>query len=125
MVDLTRDQHGRVRARLIDLVPVRSGLPGLARLPDRGVPGRRARGRARPVPGYANALRDSLSEAVQVLDAFHIGGLRALTTEVAPVPSTEDGWLAASAAADGRARHRAHAGTAAYARSFVSAWGSC
>jgi hypothetical protein len=25
MVDLTRDEHGRVRARLLDLVPSRSG----------------------------------------------------------------------------------------------------
>ncbi len=35
MVDLTRDQHGRVRARLLDLVPGRSGkrLRRLARRP--------------------------------------------------------------------------------------------
>jgi Transposase len=36
------------------------------------VPGAHHVGCARPVRGCANALRDSLSDAVQVLDAFHV-----------------------------------------------------
>jgi hypothetical protein len=52
MVDLTRDEHGHVRARLLDLVPGRSGgdVPGLARRPGRGVPDPGAGRHVGPVP---------------------------------------------------------------------------
>ncbi len=74
MVDLTRDQNGQVRARLLDLVLGRSG-PAYAGWLDARQPEFRAQIKTAaldPFRGYANALRDSLSDAVQVLDAFHV-----------------------------------------------------
>ena len=74
MVDLTRDTDGRVRARLLDLVAGRSGtayrgwLDGQSELFRAGI----KHAALDPFRGYANALRDSLSDAVQVLDAFHV-----------------------------------------------------
>jgi transposase len=74
MVDLTRDAAGQVRARLLDLVPGRSGTAYAAWLDARTEAFRAGVKHAAldPFRGYANALRDSLSEAVQVLDAFHV-----------------------------------------------------
>jgi len=74
MVDLSRDQHGKVRARLLDLVPGRSGPAYRAWLDARDEAFRAGVRQAAldPFRGYANALRDSLSDAVQVLDAFHV-----------------------------------------------------
>jgi transposase len=74
MVDLTRDQAGRTRARLLDLVPGRSGKAYADWLTDRGDA---FRGRVRvatldPFHGYKNAIDDHLDDAVAVLDAFHI-----------------------------------------------------
>jgi len=69
MVDLTRDQHGRVHARLLDLVPGRTGKAYATWLTDR-TPSFRAGIKVAtldPFRGYANALRDELSEAVLVL----------------------------------------------------------
>ncbi len=74
MVDLSRDPNGQVRARLLDLVLGRSG-PAYARWLDAQQPQFRAQIKSAaldPFRGYANALRDSLSDAVQVLDAFHV-----------------------------------------------------
>jgi transposase len=74
MVDLTRDANGQVRARLLDLVLGRSG-PAYAGWLDARQPEFRANIKSAaldPFRGYANALRDSLSDAVQVLDAFHV-----------------------------------------------------
>jgi hypothetical protein len=74
MVDLTRDADGQVRARLLDLVLGRSG-PAYSGWLDARKPEFRAQIKAAaldPFRGYANALRDSLSDAVQVLDAFHV-----------------------------------------------------
>jgi transposase len=74
MVDLTRDAHGQVRARLLDLVLGRSG-PAYSGWLDARRPEFRAHIKSAaldPFRGYANALRDSLSDAVQVLDAFHV-----------------------------------------------------
>ena len=74
MVDLTRDANGQVRARLLDLVLGRSG-PAYAGWLDARQPAFRAQIKSAaldPFRGYANALRDSLSDAVQVLDAFHV-----------------------------------------------------
>jgi transposase len=74
MVDLTRDANGEVRARLLDLVLGRSG-PACAAWLDARQPEFRGNIKSAaldPFRGYANALRDSLSEAVQVLDAFHV-----------------------------------------------------
>ena len=75
MVDLCRDASGQVKARLLDLVLDRSG----GRHTRAGsTPGSRSSGpqiktaALDPFRGYANALRDSLSDAVQVLDAFHV-----------------------------------------------------
>ena len=74
MVDLTRDANGQVRARLRDLVLGRS-RPAYAGWLDARQPEFRANIKSAaldPFRGYANALRDSLSDAVQVLDAFHV-----------------------------------------------------
>lgn len=74
MVDLTRDGNGQVRARLLDLVLGRSGPAYAGWLDARPEPFRVGVTHAAldPFRGYANALRDSLPDAVQVLDAFHV-----------------------------------------------------
>ena len=74
MVDLTRDQHGRIRARLLDLVPGRSGKAYADWLTDRGEAFRAGVKVATldPFHGYKNAIDDQLEDAVAVLDAFHV-----------------------------------------------------
>ena len=74
MVDLTRDQHGSLHARLLDVVPGRSGTAYAAWLAGQGEPFRAGVKHAAldPFRGYANALRDELPDAVAVLDAFHV-----------------------------------------------------
>ena len=74
MVDLTRDQAGRTRARLLDLVPGRSGKAYADWLDARGDAFRK---RVRvatldPFHGYKNAIDDQLEDATSVLDAFHV-----------------------------------------------------
>ena len=74
MVDLTRDEHGKVRARLLDLVPVRSGEAYKSWLHERGE-AFRARveiATLDPFHGYKNAIDDQLEDARSVLDAFHV-----------------------------------------------------
>lgn len=74
MVDLTRDQHGRVHGRLLDLVPGRSGQTYKSWLRERGE-SFRARveiATLDPFHGYKNAIDDQLEDAVAVLDAFHV-----------------------------------------------------
>lgn len=74
MVDLTRDEHGQVRARLLDVVPGRSGTAYAAWLqntPEGFVP-TVEHAALDPFRGYANAIRDELPNAVAVLDAFHV-----------------------------------------------------
>jgi transposase len=74
MVDLTRDQHGRLHARLLDVVPGRSGTVYAGwlktQLPEfiAGI----EHAALDPFRGYANAIRDELPDAVAVLDAFHV-----------------------------------------------------
>ena len=74
MVDLTRDQHGRTRARLLDLVPGRSGKAYADWLTERGETFRRRVQVATldPFHGYKNAIDDQLEDATSVLDAFHV-----------------------------------------------------
>jgi len=74
MVDLTRDQQGRVRARLLDLVPGRSGKAYADWLTERGEEFRKGIKVAAldPFQGYKTAIDDKLEDAVAVLDAFHI-----------------------------------------------------
>jgi len=74
MVDLSRDANGHVRARLLDLVLGRSG-PAYATWLDARTEQFRVHVKHAaldPFRGYPNALRDSLPDAVQVLDAFHV-----------------------------------------------------
>jgi len=74
MVDLTRDADGRLHARLLDVVPGRSGTVYAGWL------GRQTKdfldavehAALDPFRGYANAIRDELPDAVAVLDAFHV-----------------------------------------------------
>ncbi len=74
MVDLTRDKHGRTRARLLDLVPGRSGTVYNDWLKARGEPFRTRVKIATldPFRGYKNAIDDQLADATAVLDAFHV-----------------------------------------------------
>jgi transposase len=74
MVDLTRDATGRTRARLLDLVPGRSGAAYADWLKARNNTFRAGIGVATldPFHGYKNAIDDQLDDAVAVLDAFHV-----------------------------------------------------
>ena len=74
MVDPTRDKDGHVRARLLDLVPGRSGEAYKTWLRDRGDTFRKSVEIATldPFHGYKNAIDDQLEDAVAVLDAFHV-----------------------------------------------------
>ncbi len=74
MVDLTRDEHGRVRARLLDLVPGRSGKVYSGWLESRSDAFRAGVQVATldPFHGYKNAVDDQLQDATAVLDAFHV-----------------------------------------------------
>ena len=74
MVDLTRDANGHTRARLLDLVPGRSGAVYKDWLDERGEAFRAGVEVATldPFHGYKNAIDDRLEDARSVLDAFHI-----------------------------------------------------
>src|SRR5699024_1850075 len=72
MVDLTRGPHPT--ARLLDLVPGRSGKAYRDWLNERGDAFREGIQIATldPFQGYKNAIDDQLEDATCVLDAFHI-----------------------------------------------------
>ena len=74
MVDLSRDENGRVHARLLDLVPGRSGSVYGDWLTRRGAGFRGGIKIATldPFHGYKNAIDDHLADAVAVVDAFHV-----------------------------------------------------
>lgn len=74
MVDLTRDAQGHTRARLLDLVPGRSGAAYATWLAARNKHFRDHIQIATldPFHGYKNAIDDQLEDTVAVLDAFHI-----------------------------------------------------
>ena len=74
MVDLSRDSKGKTRARLLDLVPGRSGAVYADWLRSRNDIFREQIKVATlgPFHGYKNALDDALEDAIAVLDAFHV-----------------------------------------------------
>lgn len=74
MVDLTRDADGKVAARLLDLVPGRTGTVYADWLAARGEDFRNGIQIAPldPFAGYKNAIDSELDEATAVLDAFHV-----------------------------------------------------
>ncbi|UZJ24760.1 transposase [Rhodococcus antarcticus] len=74
MVDLTRDAQGKVHARLLDLVPGRSGRASADWLAARTTAFRTGIKVAtlHPFHGYNNAIGDQLEDATAVLDAFHV-----------------------------------------------------
>jgi len=74
MVDLTLYEQGRVRARLLDLVPGRSDKVYADWLAERGEAFRTGIKVATldPFHGYKNAIDDQLDDAVAVLDAFPV-----------------------------------------------------
>ena len=74
MVDLTRDEKGKTRARLLDLVPGRSGPVYRDWLQERGEAFAAGVKIATldPFQGYKNAIDDELQDAVAVVDAFHV-----------------------------------------------------
>lgn len=82
MVDLSRDQGGRTRARLLDLVPGRSGKAYADWLQARGEAFRQRVEVATldPFHGYKNAIDDQLADAASVLDAFQRGCTSSSTT---------------------------------------------
>lgn len=74
MVDLTPTADGKVRARLLDLVPGRSGKAYRDWLAARSESFRDCVEVATldPFHGYKNAIDDQLEDATAVLDAFHV-----------------------------------------------------
>ncbi len=74
IVDLTRDEHGQLHARLLDVVPGRTGTAYASWLrgQDRAFIAGVGQASLDPFRGYANAIRDELPDAVPVLDAFHV-----------------------------------------------------
>nr|WP_113719697.1 ISL3 family transposase [Arthrobacter dokdonellae] len=74
IIDQSRDRDGKVHARLLDLVPGRSGKVYADWLKEQGTEFTNGIKVATldPFRGYANAVRDELPEAIQVVDAFHI-----------------------------------------------------
>jgi transposase len=74
MVDLTPDADGKPQARLLDLVPGRSGKAYSDWLIERGEAFKNGVKEATldPFHGYKNAIDDQLEDAVAVLDAFHV-----------------------------------------------------
>ena len=78
MVDLTRDAHGQLHARLLDVAPGRTGsayADWLKKQPNTFTAGIK-HACLDPFRGYANAIRDELPDAVAVLDAFHVVKVR-------------------------------------------------
>ena len=77
MVDLTTDENGQVRARLLDLVPGRSKKAYADWLTQRGGQFRAGVQVATldPFHGYKAAIDDELAEATAVLDVFHVVAL--------------------------------------------------
>jgi len=73
IVDLTR-RNGKPHARLLDLLPGRSGKVYADWLRSRGNAFTAGIGTATldPFRGYGNAIRDELEDATAVLDAFHV-----------------------------------------------------
>ncbi len=74
MVDLTRDEHGSLHARLLDAVQGRTGTVYADWLQEQGLEVTTTVEHAAldPFRGYANAIREQLPEATAVLDAFHV-----------------------------------------------------
>ena len=74
MVDLTRASRGHVHARLLDLVPGRSGTVYATWLLERSEAFKDGVKVATldPFQGYKNALDEELEDATAVLDAFHV-----------------------------------------------------
>jgi transposase len=81
IVDLT-SRNGKTKARLLDLVPGRSGKVYADWLRSRGNAFTAGVSTATldPFRGYGNAIRDELEDATAVLDAFHVVrlGLKAM-----------------------------------------------
>lgn len=74
MVDLTPGPDGKPKARLLDLIPGRSGKAYGDWLEERGPA---SRGKVKeatldPFHGYKNAIDEHLEDATAILDAFHV-----------------------------------------------------
>jgi transposase len=97
MVDLTRDQAGCLHARLLDAVVGRSGTVyrgWLDAQPDGFVDGVETAA-LDLFRGYANAIRDGLSDAVAVLDAFHVVRLAPRSSRRSAAASSKTPWATA------------------------------
>lgn len=74
IVDHSRDEYGRPRASLLDLVPCRKGAAYGDWATEQGsdfTAGIRT-ATLNPFHGYANVIRDELPEVITMLDAFHV-----------------------------------------------------
>lgn len=73
MVNLTRDEQGRVPARLLDLLPGRSGTAyaGWLKQCDRAFHESVRIATLDLFQGYKNVIDDQTEDAIAVLDAFH------------------------------------------------------
>jgi transposase len=94
MVDLTRDEHGRVRARLLDVVPGRSGTAYAAWLqqtPEGFVPAVE-HAALDPFRGYANAIRGLLRHGAEHLSDRQHARLRAGFVAGDPNYEVEVAW---------------------------------
>lgn len=82
MVDLTRDEQGHVHARLLDLVPGRSGPVYADWLKAQSSEFRDGIKVATldPFRGYKNAIDDELEDAVAAVDHFHV--IKLVTTMI-------------------------------------------
>ncbi len=85
MVDLSRDSTGKTRARLLDLVPGRSGKDYASWLAERDEAFRRNVKVAAldPFAGYKIAINDKLEDSTAVVNAFRV--LKLGTAAVAEV----------------------------------------
>lgn len=82
MVDLTRDKEGKVHARLLDLVPGRSGPVYAGWLKAQTEQFREGIKVATldPFRGYKNAIDDELEDAIAAVDHFHV--IKLVTTMI-------------------------------------------
>ena len=99
MVDLTRDQGGRTRARLLDLVPGRSGKAYADWLDSRGEAFRRRVQVATldPFHGYKNAIDDQLVGFALIGVAITVGAVVIVLVSSAPAPASWPFLLASAA----------------------------
>ncbi len=99
MVDLTPDEDGKPKARLLDLVPGRSGKAYSDWLEERGEGFKDGVEVATldPFHGYKNAIDDQLEDAIAVLDDSTATRTPSTTSSRTPSPSSTPSTSSSSA----------------------------